>query len=223
MEKDSKFAGSEQDVDAQIKTFGYYWPEVCGEYERHIENGMSPVAACDEIEHNINSDEEKFRTHARRSETPRTTVEAIRLMFKDRLSEKQIVKEAKLDDEFRRRIEIPPSEKRRILLDACRKIRIMQVVEQHKDRPRSRSAYRREPSRVSSRSRCTSRTAVASASSPGGDDSGGSEPPQSDPDLPSFRFVRSGILRSYLKTDRFLSSWRPGRPGLMAHVRRWAA
>ena len=70
------------------------------------------------------------------------------------------------------------------------------------------------------RSHRPSARAAASSSS---DDSGGSEPPQGDPDLPSFRFVRSGTLRSYLKTDRFLSSWRPVRPGLMAHVRRWAA
>ncbi len=73
-----------------------------------------------------------------------------------------------------------------------------------------------------------SRTAVG-ASSPGGGgspggDSGGSEPPQGDPDLPSFRFVRSGLTHSYLKSDRFIPSWRPGRLGPMSHalLRGWS-
>ncbi len=83
-------------------------------------------------------------------------------------------------------------------------------------------SYRYSSRGPRSASRRPSRTAVG-ASSPGGggspgDDSGGSEPPQGDPDLPSFRFVRSGTPRSYLKTDRFLSSWRPGHPVLMSRA-----
>lgn len=75
---------------------------------------------------------------------------------------------------------------------------------------RSRSSHRK--GRV-----CAMSFTRNSENSPG-DDSGGSEPPQGDPDLPSFRFVRSGLTHSYLKTDRFLPSWRPGRPEPMSHA-----
>ncbi len=75
---------------------------------------------------------------------------------------------------------------------------------------RSRSSHRKGRTCAMSFSR-------NSGNSPG-DDSGGSEPPQGDPDLPSFRFVRSGLTHSYLKSDRFIPSWRPGRPGPMSHA-----
>ena len=66
--------------------------------------------------------------------------------------------------------------------------------------------------------RVSHRPSARAAASSSSDDSGGSEPPQGDPDLPSFRFVRSGLTHSYLKTDRFLPSWRPGRPEPMSHA-----
>ena len=61
-----------------------------------------------------------------------------------------------------------------------------------------------------------SRTAVG-MSSPG-DDSGGSEPPQGDPDLPSRPLIGGYPLVFASQPDRILPSWRPARPGLMSHV-----
>ncbi len=82
------------------------------------------------------------------------------------------------------------------------------------------SSFRRGPRTSTHR---TVRASLAS-SSRRSDDSGGSEPPQGDPDLPSFRFVRSGLTHSYLKSDRFIPSWRPGRLGPMSHalLRGWS-
>ena len=225
MDKDTKIVGNEQDVKAQmrrqIRTFCYYLDRVSFKIEQLVRKGMSHADACSFVENWINSDEENFGSGCVITNGPKPKTEHIRFWFPE-LSEEEALEEAKIDDEFRRRTEPSPSEKRRMMLDAFRGVNMMLAMERHKNRPRIRSAYRREPGRVFSRSRRTSRAAVAASSSSSGD-SGGSEPPQSDPDLPSFRFVRSGTLRSYLKTDRFLSSWRLGCPGLMAHVRRCAA
>ena len=109
--------------------------------------------------------------------------------------------------------------------------RIMNCVFHRERHPQiRRSAYRRESGRVSRRSSNPVARAAASSSS---DDSGGSEPPQGDPDLPAkpSRFG-DGFRNGFHHFDnlhhnqhlgnthnRQLSfSWRPKRPGLMAHV-----
>jgi hypothetical protein len=73
-----------------------------------------------------------------------------------------------------------------------------------------------------SRSSRDSAQNATNAASPGGgspgDDSGGSEPPQGDPDLPSRPLIGGYPLVFPPQPGRILPSWRLRCPGLMSHT-----
>ena len=235
--------GDKAQMRRQIRTLCYYPEQACGEFERHIRNGMNQREARDKNEREINSNEENFRDFARHSETPRKKVDAIRLFYEGELSDEEALEEAKRDGRFRgrkkssvraylktfskgmqmveRHIERPPKD-REEAPEEWEKYdrafsRIMDCVFHRERHPRiRRSAYRREPGHVFRRS---SRPAARAVASSGGDDSGGSEPPQSDPDLPSRPLIGGYPLVFPSQPDGFSpSSWRFRRPVLMSHA-----